>query len=172
MFRALKVGPAGKDASGQSLGDDWLVASCGYDDENGGDCYVTTNHLHGSDVPAGVAFAGITADLIARLLNEHFAGGCLVSAMPKIDPAELVNVTMTRAEADALHGGLVQALLGAEVTGYYGIRFYSGPDFDGVQVGYESDDRESPARVFGEQVMELIAGLVTAAEERAAGGAS
>ena len=73
MFRAFIGDRSGKDQDGREVGEDWLICSTGYDDERGGNCMVTTDHMHGTDVPEETQFAADTARLIARLLNEHFA---------------------------------------------------------------------------------------------------
>ena len=68
------LGP--NDPEGRELGDDWLVASFGYADgaQGSGEYHLTTDHLHGTDVPEVLQFADTTAKLVAALVNAYCAG--------------------------------------------------------------------------------------------------
>ena len=54
------------------LGHDWLVATVGNSSEDGKDYYVTTDRLHGDQIPEPLQDAKTTAELIVELLNNHF----------------------------------------------------------------------------------------------------
>jgi len=79
VVRVLVI-PVGSetDAEGRAAGDDWLLASLGYTDDEpysgGAHVYLTTDRLHGSDVPAALNSALETARVIALLLNDLYGG--------------------------------------------------------------------------------------------------
>ena len=56
----------------ENLGDDWLMADFGTD-QDGKHYIVTTNHIHASDTADILRGAKEDAELVCRLLNEHFS---------------------------------------------------------------------------------------------------
>ena len=51
--------------------DNWFICSTGTDRNDGADWFVTTNNIHGSDLPNYSRGAMADAFLIARLLNWY-----------------------------------------------------------------------------------------------------
>ena len=64
-----------RDNTGRMLGDDWLLATLGFSGFSAdADVYLTTDRLHGDEIPSDLNDARDCAALIARLLNEHYQG--------------------------------------------------------------------------------------------------
>ncbi len=59
-----------RTATKSDCGDDWLI--CFGTNADGSTWYVTTDHVHGSDLHEVSGGAKVDAELVARLLNEHF----------------------------------------------------------------------------------------------------
>ena len=78
----------------------------------------------------------------------------------KSDPDEVLNVSLTRREADLLHGKLLRALRG-DCAGVYSIHFVDPGAGEPIVVSHESCDRESRAHQFGQRFMDLLVSLLT-----------
>ena len=60
-----------KVSTNANLGDNWPIASLGQDID-GIDYWVTTDHVHASELYQYSGGPKVDAELIVRLLNEHF----------------------------------------------------------------------------------------------------
>ena len=56
--------------SGEYTGKDWLLAFG--TDQDGKDYFITTNHIHGSELPEFSGGARFDAELVCGLLNKHY----------------------------------------------------------------------------------------------------
>lgn len=77
LVRALVIPPgAEEDAEGRGIGSDWLLGSLGQD-LDGNTVYLTTDRLHGTDVPGWLEDPARLAAVLVEAINSGVLRGAL-----------------------------------------------------------------------------------------------